>query len=165
MKRLFIFLVVLGISGSLFAQNPYRRDYYDDGTRPLYGPEDPAYLYGPDFLLYQPFDDVVGYSIYGSRYRKAKSRKGWGVFLCTVIAPASILAAIEGIESDLPGYTVIGIAGLGGSLGAGIPLWRRGRRELDWMMDDYARRYGPRPYSSNMSVGPTRNGIGLALNF
>lgn len=163
MRRLLLLLAVLTVSGSLFAQNLYRRDFREDGFQPLYEPETQDYIYGYDY--FRPFDYVVGYSLYGSRYRKARSSKSWGVFLCTVAAPISALVAIQGLDEDLPGMTVIGLAGLGGSLGCGIPLWRKGRRELDWMMDDYVRRYAPKPYSSNISVGPTNNGLGLALNF
>ena len=36
--------------------------------------------------------------------------------------------------------------------------------ELDWMLDDYVRRYAPKPHAS-LTVGPTRSGMGLALNF
>ena len=163
MKKRLVLTVLLAISGSLFAQNIYRRDQ-DDWNRPLFEPEGPA---GPgiEMAYWQPFDDMVGYSIYGSRYRKAKANRNWGVFFCEVIAPISALVAIGGIENDTPGATIVGVAGLAGSLGAGIPLWRKGRRELDRMLDDYARRYAPRPYSSSISAGPTRNGIGLALNF
>ena len=163
MRRLLLLLAVLTVSGSLFAQNLYRRDFREDGFQPLYEPETQDYIYGYDY--FRPFDYVVGYSLYGSRYRKARSSKSWGVFLCTVAAPISALVAIQGLDEDLPGMTVIGLAGLGGSLGCGIPLWRKGRREMDWMMDDYVRRYAPKPYSSNISVGPTNNGLGLALNF
>ncbi len=163
MRRLLLLLAVLTVSGSLFAQNLYRRDFREDGFQPLYEPETQDYIYGYDY--FRPFDYVVGYSLYGSRYRKARSSKSWGVFLCTVAAPISALVAIQGLDEDLPGMTVIGLAGLGGSLGCGIPLWRKGRKELDWMMDDYVRRYAPRPYSSTMSFGPTRSGVGLALNF
>ena len=85
------------------------------------------------------------------------------------ITEAELEEALDS-RSDKPIYRIlkkarVGIAGLGGSLGGGIPLWRKGRRELDWMMDDYVRRYAPKPYSSNISVGPTNNGLGLALNF
>ncbi len=162
MRRLLLLMAVLTVSGSLFAQSPYRRDYREDRLQPLYEPDVQNY-YGYDY--FRPFDDVVGYSIYGSQYRKARSSKGWGVFLCTVVAPISALVALQGISDDVPGWTAVGIAGLGGSLGCGIPLWRRGRRELDRMMDDYVRRYAPKPYSSNLSVGTTNNGVGLALNF
>ena len=70
-----------------------------------------------------------------------------------------------GIDGQCYGWSVIGGCFCAGSLGAGIPLWSKGRRELDWMMDDYAKRYGPKPYSAKLSAGPTNNGIGLAFNF
>ena len=165
MKKILLLTALLAISGSLFAQNIYRRGYYDDGSRPLFEPDGQDIAIGREMPYWQPFDDMVGYSIYGSRYRKAKASRNWGVFFCEVIAPISALVALGGIENDTPGATLVGVAGLAGSLGAGIPLWHKGRRELDWMLDDYARRYAPRPYSSTISAGPTRHGIGLALNF
>ena len=59
----------------------------------------------------------------------------------------------------------VGTAILAASLWGGIHMWKTGRRELDWMLDDYALRYGPRPYSATLDFGPTRSGLGLALNF
>ena len=115
--------------------------------------------------VWRPFDDVVGYSIYGSRYRKAKASKGWGVFLSAVAAPLSGVLLVAGIDGGGTAQVIIGGAALAGSLGAGIPLWVKGRRELDWMLDDYAERYGPKPYATSVSVGHTLNGVGLALNF
>ena len=38
---------------------------------------------------------------------------------------------------------IIGGAVMAAGLGAGIPLWVKGRRELDWMLDDYTKRYVP----------------------
>lgn len=117
---------------------------------------------------WRPFDSVVGYSIYGSRYRKAKASYNWGIFLSCVAAPVAGI----GIAYAMDGWTIApawcvagGLAVGGGILGAGIPLWVKGRKELDWMLDDYARRYGPKPHSARLSAGPTRSGIGLALNF
>lgn len=114
---------------------------------------------------WRPFDDVVGYSVYGSRYRKAKASKGWGIFLSVVAAPLSGVLLAYGIDEGGVAPAVIGGVALAGSLGAGIPLWVKGRRELDWMLDDYAERYGPKPYAASVTVGPTLNGVGLALNF
>ena len=163
MKKILVLSALLAISGSLFSQNIYRRDY-DNMNRPLFEP-DSQVTTGIEMAYWQPFDDMVGYSIYGSRYRKAKTNRNRGAFLCEIVAPISALVALGGIENDTPGTTIVGVAGLAGSLGAGIPLWRKGRRELDRMLDDYARRYAPRPYSSSISAGPTPHGIGLALNF
>lgn len=47
----------------------------------------------------------------------------------------------------------------------GIHLWVKGRRELDWMLDDYAERYGPKSIAVSLTVVPTMNDFGLAYNF
>ncbi|MBR4212461.1 MAG: hypothetical protein IKR82_00680 [Bacteroidales bacterium] len=112
-----------------------------------------------------PFSDAVGYSVYGSRYRKAKDNQGWGIFLSTLVAPLSGLLLAYGIDEGGFVPAVIGGVALGGSLGAGIPLWTKGRKELDWMLNDYSRRYGPKPTTASVSFGPTKNGVGFALNF
>ena len=62
-------------------------------------------------------------------------------------------------------HAIIGAAALAGSLGGGIHLWVKGRRELDYMLDDYAERYGPKPIAASLTVGPTMNGFGLAYIF
>ena len=90
----------------------------------------------------------------------------WGIFLSCVAAPAGALVIAEYAGSNdgtMP--TILGSVALVGSLGAGIPLWIKGRRELDWMLDDYTRRFGPRSNVASLTVGPTSSGIGLALNF
>lgn len=112
-----------------------------------------------------PFSDAVGYSVYGSRYRKAKDNQGWGIFLSTLVAPLSGLLLAYGIDEGGFVPAVIGGVALAGSLGAGIPLWTKGRKELDWMLNDYSRRYGPKPTTASVSFGPTKNGVGLALIF
>ena len=63
-------------------------------------------------------------------------------------------------------YVAGGIAGAA-CLGVGIPLWIRGNRKLNAIADDYNQRYGRNAYGykSSLSVGPTGNGVGLALNF
>ena len=112
-----------------------------------------------------PFSDAVGYSVYGSRYRKAKDNQGWGIFLSTIVAPLSGLLFAYGIDEGGPVTAVIGGVALAGSLGAGIPLWSKGRKELDWMLNDYSQRYGPKPTTASVSFGATNNGIGFSLNF
>ena len=117
---------------------------------------------------WRPFDRVVGYSLYGSRYRKAVASKGWGIFLSCVVAPVAAVGtayALDGwtirAEWCLAGAALVG----GGILAVSIPMWSRGQKELDWMLDDYAQRFGPKPYSASLKLGPTNNGMGLALNF
>ena len=157
MKKIIVILVaLLALSGSLSAQKPPERVLFD--------PEYQGPVVEHDYYYLEPFGDHVGYSIYGSRYRRAKSDRNWGIFLATVVAPISGLFAFEAFAVDNPGMGFIQSGICVGSLAGGIPLWVKGRRELDWMMDDYVRRYAPRPHSS-LTVGPTRNGMGLALNF
>lgn len=122
---------------------------------------------------WRPFGREVGYAIYGSRYRKAAASKGWGVFLSCIVAPVAGLATGASLDVNMVDqrWCVIGGALVcGGILGVSIPLWSKGQRELDSMLDDYVRRYGPKPKSenvssTNLSVGPTCNGFGFALNF
>ena len=148
MKRALLFVAFMTLAGSLFAQNPENGwPQRQDRERISIDPNGQDITIDRNSFVWRPFDDTVGYSLYGSRYRKAKASKGWGVFEGG-IAPA-----------------VLGGVGLAGSLGGGIPLWVKGRRELDWMLDDYAERYAPRPYAASITAGPTRNGFGLALNF
>ena len=69
-------------------------------------------------------------------------------------------------NSNTLGY-VLGYATGAACLGVGIPLWVKGDRQLNGIADDYNRNYGHRNlgYGSSLTVGPTRSGIGLALNF
>ena len=116
---------------------------------------------------WRPFGREVGYAIYGSRYRKAVSNKSWGITLC-IVAPVLGIATAGALDSGGVRTWVIvtgGVLVCGGALGAGIPLWVKGQKELDAMLDDYVKNYGPKPHAANLTAGPTRNGIGLALNF
>ena len=173
MKRLLCFcLALLTVSGSLFAQNEDRTGMewvLEEGVERVQF--DPNYqgitVYSDGW---EPFTDWMGYSVYGSRYRKAKRDISNGSFLVYSSVPLAIALATWGLtvhgDGSQEAVAAIGTAAvLGAGLGFGIPLWRRGQREMDWMLDDYSRRYGPKPYSSTLSVGPTSGGIGLALNF
>ena len=114
---------------------------------------------------WRPFSNAVGRSVYGSRYRKAVSSKAWGEVLSLIVAPASAVFIGYSINQHVKGGAIIGSMVLAGSLGAGIPRWVKGQKEIDSMLDDYAKRFGPKPYSSSVTVGPTTNGVGLAFNF
>ena len=163
-------MALLTVSGSLFAQDKTGMEWVlDEGAERVQF--DPGYhgisVYSDGW---EPFTDMMGYSIYGSRYRKAKRDVDNGRFLLSTSIPLAITIAAWGLTVNGDGsqetVAAIGTAAvLGAGLGFGIPLLRRGHRELDWMLDDYARRYGPRPYSSTLSVEPTRGGIGLAFHF
>ena len=166
MKRILSIIAFLTFACTLFAQNsdimwPQRQDK----EKITVDPNGQDITIDRNTFIWQPFNDTIGYSIYGSRYRKAKASKGWGVFLSCIVAPASAFLLGSGIDEGDLAKTLIGSAAIAGSLGAGIPLWVKGRRELDWMLDDYARRYGPKPYATSITAGPTKNGFGLALNF
>ena len=156
MRRILVMMAVLAISVSLSAQVIVREESQ------LFEPDEQ--IYDP-YLYLTPFSDAVGYSIYGSQYRKAKATRSWGINLCLVSAPLFGLFALSGINNENDAVALIGAAGFAGSLGAGIPLWRKGRKQLDWMLDDYVRRYAPKPRAANVSIGATDNGVGLALRF
>lgn len=157
MKKTLIFLFFIFLAECLPAQ------IIDDGwqqRQDLGWMDGHAYIYGM-----APFNAATGYSLYGSSYRKAKQSKNWGIFLSCVVAPAGALLMVYGIEEGPAVKAIVGGAALAGGLGAGIPLWKKGRRQLDWMLDDYVERYGPGSFGSSVTVGPTMNGVGLALNF
>ena len=156
MRKFLVLMAVLTISGSLSAQVIVREDSQ------LFEPEEQVY---DPYLYLRPFGEAVGYSIYGSQYRKARASVAWGANLCLVSAPLFALFAVTGLGNDSTGAALVGIAGCAGSLVAGIPLWRKGRKQLDWMLDDYVRRYAPKPRAANVSIGSTPNGLGLALRF
>ena len=166
MKRFVLLLALFALGFGVNAQNtqtgwPQQQDKEDvfisaDGR---------SITIDRNTYAWRPFSDSVGLSLYGSRYRKAKSSKNWGLFLTTLVAPASGAFIIYSLDHKVQGGALVGGAALAGSLGAGIPLWIKGRRELDAMLDDYAQRFSPKPYSSSVTVGPTANGVGLALSF
>lgn len=129
--------------------------------------------------------DYIGYSLYGSEYMQASNRYSWGIYLtcagvgCILVTVAAHIASIEmesinnlhGIGSGISGSNAGAAAGYivgAGCLGAGIPLWVKGNRGLRKIADDYNRTYinpDRNENSPNLSLGSTRNGIGLALNF
>ena len=113
---------------------------------------------------WRPFDNRMGATVYGSRFRKARADLVWGRVLSLLVTPACLFGTIDGFAE---GRTIQGIACLiptCTAIGFGIPIWIKGRKELDYMVDDYSTRYAPQPRAS-LNVGSTPNGIGLALNF
>ena len=168
MKRVIASFVIILLSGAAFAQHPER----EGDIRSSHHPQifvDPfgrtVVVDGPDIYHWQPFTPQMGYSVYGSRYRKARNTKSWGIVLAAVVAPLGGVGLAYGISEQSYADLFLGAGLCLAGLGAGIPLWVKGQRELDWMMDDYARRYGPRPHAASLSFGPTANGAGLALRF
>ena len=127
--------------------------------------------------------DYIGYSLYGSEYMKASNRHTWGIYLtgagvaCMLITIAAHISYSEmndfssqhgmnGAGSDTG--IAVGYIGSAACLVAGIPLWVKGSKGLRKIADDYNRTYvnpeGKGP-ASNLSLGTTRSGIGLAFNF
>ena len=135
------------------------------GEEVITGPEEQHIIIDHNSYAWRPFDDAMGYSVYGSRYRRAKAMQEWGVLLSVVVAPLAGVFVAHSIKQNIKGGAVVGGIVTAASLGAGIPLWIKGRRDLDWMLDDYTKRYAPKPYGSSLTVGPTMNGMGLAFNF
>ena len=100
--------------------------------------------------------------MYGTEYRRARVERNSGILLTTVVAPLSAVMACYAIDAETPGPAVLGITGVLGGLGAGIPLWVDGQRKIDWMTDDYLRHYSTGP---SLRIGGGRNGFGFSLNF
>ena len=163
MKKFLIIAVLLALSGGLYAQNYRSADGDNDAQRLYIAPQ----YYGPnemDYFYMMPLEERLS-AIYGSSYRKAASKLWAGRGLCILVAPITGVMSL-GVLFDDDAMTAIGVAGLLGtaaSLGAGIPLWVSGRKEMDSILDDYSRRYAPRPF--NVTLGPTSSGVGFALNF
>ncbi len=164
MKKLALLFVCLLSAVAVFAQEEEKTPVYPGNRSEIF--ITPDFQYYSDGIGFVPFGWQVGYAIYGSRYRKASSKLYWGKTLCLLLAPAgTIICAFSADNRDSSGLSVLsGIAAIG-SLSAGIPLWIKGRREMDLMLDDYVKRYAPKPNRASFSAGPTANGIGLALNF
>jgi hypothetical protein len=167
MKKVIFLLAFLFVAGSIFAQGNYGWPEY--GNRDEISVENDgqnkSITIDKNYYRWRSLDREVGLNLYGSRYRKASSNKGWGMTLSCLVAPALLVGSLAAVDSEVPGVAVVGGLALAGTLYGGITLWRKGQRELDAMLDDYAAKYAPRPRTASLSVGPTRNGMGLALNF
>lgn len=167
MKKVLFLLAFLFVAGSVFAQNNYgwpERHNRKEITVENDG-QNQSITIDKNVYSWRPLDREIGLSLYGSRYRKASSNKGWGVTLSCVLAPVLLVGTASALSAENWGAAIIGGAALAGTIYGGVTLWRKGQRELDAMLDDYSVRYAPRPYAASLSVGPTRNGVGLALNF
>lgn len=173
--------------GKRLSASPYVDGYldgYDDGSL--------DYRWGHYYmhdrrLRRQELTDYIGYSLYGKKYRKASNQFTWGMILTGIGAFAISITTMDLIfsnrekndpdfqddffkenseSSNGAGYAV-GYAASAVCLGFGIPLWVKGNKKFNEIADDYNRNYGRRNlgYSSSVTVGPTRSGLGLALNF
>lgn len=173
MKRsILVIVALLMVSGGLFAQTRYDnrapRGQFPQRSHGYYGPA--PKVHGGIYIGNGAYDYGYGYdmasnlyAVYGSEYRRAKVARNSGIFLTTVLAPLSAVLAAYGFDDDVPGAATVGMAGVLGGLGAGIPLWVSGQRRIDWMTDDFISRYGgARP---SLRIGTGRNGFGFSLNF
>lgn len=130
----------------------YRRGYYHGHYRRMYADQVPDYL-------------------------KASRQHDWGLWLTvggTTLLVASIVSGA--MEADfnrsvnargsslLPLHIAGGIAGAA-CVGAGIPLWVNGSKQLDAIAEEYKRRNAGHAYNQRLSIGNTANGIGLAFRF
>ncbi|MBR4823102.1 MAG: hypothetical protein IKZ71_08110 [Bacteroidales bacterium] len=170
MKKFFILLVAFTVSAGLYAQKSYSWAWPD----PQNQCEVITKVDINDLVVdpFRPFDDNVGFALYGSRYRKAKHKLAWGntlLFGGSVLSASLIITGINSLyDYDFGGAAILsGSAFLISSIWGGIHLWKKGRREIDSMMDDYVRQYAPapKPNESSLNFGPTSHGVGLSLNF
>ena len=176
---------------TLFSQSPYVYDIYGPyGPLEYRG----GHFYDRRGRLYEEqLRDYMGVSLYGSDYLKARNQLGGGI--CLTFTGAGILAAsvIGGAfqadfnartahmnansvffghdmshssGGEMTPYILGGIVGAA-CLGVGIPLWVKGNKKMNAIADDYNRRYGNKAYGSaaTLNLGPTGNGVGLALKF
>ncbi len=188
-------LLTLGTQAfAQFGRPPHRHyDYYDyyDYYDPYDGPHGPIeYRWGRYYDQYGRIipRDWLGVSLYGSEYLRAKRQVGWGATLTTggiVLCLSAILGGalesdynrnvsqmgshFQDFDNGSGGVSAMVIAqGLLGAacLGAGIPLWTRGNRTFYRIADDYNRRYGRGyGYAPSLTLGSSRNGLGLSLQF
>lgn len=173
-------------AGEQGVAGPYVKGYldgYDDGLLDYrWG----NYYLGDRRLRRQELTDYIGYSLYGEKYRKANNRYYWGVALTGIgvfILAGTVTDQIyQSRFNNNPAFQdkffkdnqdngaighILGYAAGVACLGSGIPLWIKADRTLNEIADDYNRNYGRRNlgYTSSVTAGPTRSGVGLALNF
>ena len=123
--------------------------------------------------------DYIGYSLYGSEYMKASNQYTWGIgltgagvagFIVTIAAHIAYaemhdFTSQHGMHSSGSDIGVAaGYIGSAACLGAGIPLWVKGSKGLRKIADDY-NKSRQEQQRSNLSLGATRSGVGLAFNF
>ena len=127
--------------------------------------------------------DYIGYSLYGSEYIKASNQFFWGMSLTGIGVTGLIFTlAVHLAETEMNDFSqqhgmggrtndaafAAGYIISAGCLGAGIPLWVKGDKGLKKIADDYNRTYinpDRKGNGTNLSLGATRSGIGLAFNF
>lgn len=168
----------------------FNDSYYPD----FYGDSLLEYRYGHYYIHdarvdAQIMSQMLGYSLYGDKYRTANLQYFWGMSLTlsgvTILAGTLVTHLMDNAFNSGPAFddpffksnsssnTALYAVGyvLGAAcLGAGIPLWVKGNKKLGEIADDYNRNYGaPRrsPGSgTSLNLGPTHSGgLGLSLIF
>ena len=120
-------------------------------------------IYGPHCLEHSTSLHTWGPILYGRDYIKAENQLSWGKTL-GILGIGIAISSIFCFEEPEAGFFVLGSGAV--LAGVGIPLWVSGQKKINVMQDDFSQR--ARDYmgiSMNLTVGPTRNGVGLALNF
>ena len=109
--------------------------------------------------------EYVVFNMYGDDYFMARQRRGWGHTLtwlgASMFSLATLAAAIN-LELE-PGMALLMGAGAVG-MGAGIPLICSGNKIMKGIAADYNSRIAPYR-QPELTFGPCRSGVGLALNF
>ena len=109
--------------------------------------------------------EYVVFNMYGDDYFMARQRRGWGHTLtwlgASMFSLATLAAAIN-LELE-PGMALLMGAGAGG-MGAGIPLICSGNKIMKGIAADYNSRIAS-SRQPELTFGPCRSGVGLALNF
>ena len=165
--------------GPVYSVSPYSliKIVYQNGYEQNFGyaAYDPAFLgAGAGSMRYAngrlymgsqtPFGQMqaeqVVFNLYGDTYFKGRNRLTAGstlMWICGTSFVSGLVGLAMGGEPQGCGLlTGIGAAGLA----AGIPIYCSGRKMLKGIADDYN---GKR--QTTLTVGPCRNGVGLALNF
>lgn len=151
-----IILLIIAIS-SLSAQNTIE-------TEGMHEHDVSNVLIQGNMYDWRLFDNKMGLTVYGSRYRKANEKIAWGRVLCFVITPACLLGTVDGFAEGRIAQGIAFIIPTGAALGLGIPLWIKGQKDKDAMADDYSKQYAPKSRAA-LNVGATPNGIGVAFSF
>ena len=176
-----LLLAALTVSGSLFAQDGDKTgmewiEEFEGKEKVIINPNygGPSTDSSTDYFYLLPQDEQLS-ALYGSRYSSAQIKQFSGLSLVTLVTPfigsSTLIFGLAAASSfgDMAGafgvLAALSAVGTIACLATGIPLWNSGRREMNAILDDYSRNYAPRPYSSSLSLGPTGNGMGLALKF
>lgn len=109
--------------------------------------------------------DYLAFNLYGDRYTKARKQRNTGNILCYLGGILLLEGALSAVVDGDAALTIGGLALGAGSLGAGIPLLCKGNKGLNAIADDYNERVMGSSHKASLTLGPCRNGVGLALNF